>query len=495
MLAAAALIWGCGGGTNRHPDAAQDAVDADGGSDSGDAGLDAGGDAADAGDSGIDAGGDAGGDPLDAGGEETDADTDGGGDTEFDGADAGQDAGGDGGSVTTPCVRATDCGAEDACNFSTGRCEPRAVDRGDLPRFLFLHPLAAATGDFLILDGDGYFGFFPNPSSRLQVGSSSFNLTSMEIDQNRLLIVRDSGCNGSAQYTSSSGSATWDSPPVVTDPGLGSLQSCLPGDPVASGSTPAEAMYAGPYAAAFADSGRNGGLRVFYPAECGGLRRPPAAGAFPVVLILHGDGAVTINYEFLARHLASWGFVSVMPVSAEVSDLRSILGDALGAPEVFFSGLAGHSAGGSAAVVGHSRGAERTSLVFKDGETRLGAAILLGPCSADSLYPVPGMVFAASGDLQSLPIDYQYNYSQLQLPRYFIYLKGGNHSQFTDHRHWEGLAGGDLMPTMTRNRQFELVQSFVLAFLQRHFGQPEFFPQWLDNPGLADEIDFEKETP
>jgi dienelactone hydrolase len=453
-------------------------------------------------------GGTGGGGDGDAGAD-AEADTDAGAGDDA-GVDAGgrDDAGADAGApdsgtadgaaevdVHRECVRATDCGVEDACNFMTGRCEPRATSRGDTPRFIFLHPVEAAPGDFLILDGEGYFGFFPNPSISLEIGSSSYGLLSMEVYQNRMLLVRETETSGPAVFTSNDGTARWDDPPVVTAAAYADPQDCGPEDLPATGAFPDQAAKIGPYAAGFADSRQNGGLRLFYPAQCGGLRRPPAVGTFPVVLILHGDGAASINYEYLGRHLATWGFIALCPVSAETADLRAILADALDHPERFLSALAGRSAGGTAAAVGHSKGAERASLMFKDGETRIGAVILLGPCSADSLLPVCGMVFGATGDLQSIPIDYNYNYSVLAPPRYLIVLQGGNHSQFTDHRHWEGLAGGDLMPTMTRNRQFEIVQGFTLAFLQRTFGQEERFPQWLQNPGLPDEVRFERDPP
>jgi dienelactone hydrolase len=489
----AGLVIGCGGGGEAvdagHDGGQQDATD---GSADADAATEDGGQ--DAGDAEADDGG-----PEDGG--QDDGDTDPGDTDPGDGDSLPSDNGLDGGDQTSDydpgefCWRATACVLGQTCNLCTGACEAQAQVPGEVAEILTAYPLAGAPGDFLMIEGEGFYStLLPDFTASLTIGSDSFNSFQMGYDENRMMVVRTPNTNGSMSYTAQSGSSQHPGP-VVTDSSYAVPQACGPNDPPASGTAAGLAAEAGPYAPGFADLASPWPLRVHYPAECGGLRKPLAQGAFPVVLILHGDGAIGINYDFLARHLASWGFLVVTPNIEDAANLRLILAAALDDPAQLYGPLAGASAGGQAVVVGHSMGSTRTGDMFSLGEDRIGAVIFLGPVSQTINYPVPGVVFGATGDMQSLSGTYENIFEALQKPRWLAVVQGGNHSQFTDAKHWEGWAFSDQVPEITRNRQFELVQSLSLAFLQRHFGQTELFDFWLSDPGIPDEIVLTVELP
>ena len=454
-------LAGCGSGAgDPDPDGGEDArVEPDG--DDGESG--------DAWDGNVDQDGLSGGDPvagdLDAG--------------ELDGGDR---------APSRFCSRATGCDLGQTCNLTTGTCEPQAQVRGEVAAISHVFPMRAAPGDFLAIYGEGFYTtLMTDFSASLSVGQESYSAFSMDMDENLLMIQRAAGTGGPVSYTGQSG-ASQVSGPVETDSALAQVQACGPDDPPATGIPGALAAEAGPHAAGFCDMSKPWPLRVHYPATCGGLRKEPASGPFPVVLILHGDGCLPINYEYLGRHLATWGYLSVVPASADADELRQILAVALDAPEQFFSDLVGLTGGGSAVVVGHSMGSTRTGDMFSAGEDRIGAVIFLGPVTQNSNYPVPGVVFGATGDRQSGPGNYESVFEDLLQPRFLAVIQGGNHSQFTDAKHWEAWAFSDDVASMARNRQFELVQSLSLAYLQHFFGQPELFPIWLSDPGLPDEI-------
>jgi hypothetical protein len=413
------------------------------------------------------------------------------GDTSLDAGDTAGDEAGDSGGDTGPgtfCRRSSACGELATCNLASGLCEARATEPGDQAAILSVYPLAGAPGDFLVIDGEGFYTtLIPDWTASLVIGQASFGSMSMGFDENRIVVTRTADTSGPVQFSANSGTADFEGP-VQTDAAWGTGQTCGADDPPATGVDGQVAAEAGPYAAGFADGQGNGGYRIYYPAECGGLRRPAVAGSYPLVMTLHGDGCNTLNYEFLGRHLASWGFLVLNVDSTAVADIQALLTSGLQQPELLFSGLSGLSAGGQAVVVGHSMGSDRTGQLFDAGEGRILAVIFLGPVSQHINYPVAGMVFGASEDRQSIQGTYENIFNELQRPRYLVVLQGGNHSQFTDDKHWEGWAIGDGQASMSRNRQFELVQSFVLAYLQHLFGQAELFPDWLQDPAQPDVV-------
>lgn len=386
------------------------------------------------------------------------------------------DPGADPGPGPAPCARATACGPRATCNLSTGQCEARAAGWSPFA-LLSAVPAEGAPGDFLVIDGAG-FGLFTG----VQVGGASLQ---KDGDENRIVAVRGAGTNGTLKV----GNATWDTP-IATSEALADVQACRPTDPPATGVVPVDPAEIGPWAVGFAD--RTGGLfgaqvRVYYPATCGGLRRPPADGKFPFVAFVHGDGYVALNFEYLARHLASWGFLAAIPGNVDYAVVKT----GRTAPGDWFAPLAGHQAGGDAAIVCHSKGAEYTHDL---GLANIGAVVFLGPVYTiedpyGSLFPIQGLVLGGSEDGAPTADRCRDVYDQLRSPRYMVMVKRGTHGQFLDDKMWEPPSDGS-GDYVARNRQHEIVQAFTLAYLQRVFGMPEAFPGLLSDPGLADEIAF-----
>ena len=386
------------------------------------------------------------------------------------------EAGTDAGPVEPPCVRATACGNSATCNLCSGKCEARSPGWGSGAQILSAYPSQGAPGDFIVVDGAGY-----SLLAAVQIGGTG---ASSDKDENRLIVTRPAGAGG----TLTVGGASF-AVPMQTSADQAGLQACRPDDPAATGKLPADPAEIGPWAVGFADSNKNlVKVRVFYPATCGGLRRPPAAGKFPFVMFMHGDGCVAINYEYLARHLASWGFLAAIPDNGD----WSILQKGRQSPQDWFAPLAGMATGSDAVVIAHSMGAERTSqLVLSDvrAVVLLGPVYTLTPQYGQSLFPLPGLVLGGSEDGQPTADKCSDAYDQLETPKYLVMIKRGNHSQFTDDKLWDTPSDGS-GAFVPRNRQHELVQGFTLAYLQRVFGQTESFPGWLSTPGLSNEITF-----
>lgn len=390
------------------------------------------------------------------------------------------DEGPDIGPVDPPCVRATACGSGATCNLCSGKCEARSPGWGSGSEVLSAYPSQGAPGDFIVVDGAG-FGLLTSATIG-GVGASS------EKDENRLVVTRPQGATGTLTVGGMGGSASFDVP-IETSSDFEGLQTCRPGDPPATGRIPMDPAEIGPWAVGFTDYNKSFyKVRVFYPATCGGLRRPPASGQFPFVMFMHGDGCVALNYEYLARHLASWGFLAAIPDNGD----WSVLEKGRESPEDWFAPLAGMATRSDAAVVCHSMGAQRTSeLVLSD----VRAVVFLGPVYTgespygQSMFPLQGLVIGGSEDGRPTTDKCSDVYEQLENPRYMVMVKRGNHSQFTDDKLWDTPSDGS-GAFVARNRQHELVQSFTLAYLQRVFGQAESFPGWLTGPGLANEIQF-----
>ncbi len=395
----------------------------------------------------------------------------------FQPADIMGDEGGDIGPVEQPCVRATACGAAATCNLCSGLCEERSPGWGSL-EVLSAYPLQGASGDFIVVDGAGYSMFASATIGGVSVTS--------EKDENRAVVTRKDGATGTLKV----GSASF-SEQIETSSEYAGLQTCKPQDPPATGVIPVDPSEIGPYAVGFTDYNKSfSKVRIYYPATCGGLRRPPASGQFPFVMFMHGDGYIPMNFEYLARHLASWGFLTAVPADGDYS----IMDKGRTSPQDWFAPLAGMATGGDAAIICHSKGAEYTHEL---GLSDVKAVVFLGPVFtsaiedpyAMSLFPIQGLVLGWSEDGQ-VNTDKCYDvYEDLETPKYVVMIKRGTHGQFLDDKMWEPPSDGS-GPYITRNRQHELTQAFTLAYLQRVFGQTESYSSWLAAPGLADELTF-----
>ncbi|HEX7303090.1 alpha/beta hydrolase family protein [Lentzea sp.] len=189
----------------------------------------------------------------------------------------------------------------------------------------------------------------------------------------------------------------------------------------------------GSYPVAYSDvtavaNGRSVPARVHYPATAAGTNQPVAAGRFPAIAFGHGFFQATSQYTSTSNHLASWGFVVIVPTTqGGLSPSHGGFADDLNAGLAWLTaqdgtagsrfrehvdtgklGASGHSMGGGAAVLAAARNPKITAIsTYAAAETtpsaKAAAAGLAAPAqflagSQDTIAPVVGHqrpIFAA----------------------------------------------------------------------------------------------------
>ncbi|ANZ39654.1 hypothetical protein BBK82_30045 [Lentzea guizhouensis] len=179
----------------------------------------------------------------------------------------------------------------------------------------------------------------------------------------------------------------------------------------------------GSYPVAYSDvtavaGGRSVPARVHYPATTSGTNQPVATGRFPVIAFGHGFFQATSKYTSTSTHLASWGFVVVVPTTqgglspshgAFADDLNTGLTWLVAQDGTTGSrfrdhitttalGVSGHSMGGGAAVLAAARNPKIKAVsTYAAAETnpsaKAAAATLAAPAqflagSQDTITPV-----------------------------------------------------------------------------------------------------------
>jgi hypothetical protein len=407
-------------------------------------------------------------------------------------------------AVTTDfCTSYDDCADGEVCLLSLGACQIRSTWTADKIALFSIHAMDGAAGDTMVIDGDRFFGGGFGSTVTVKVGTVQINSGSVMKDENRLMIPVMGTMQGPITvYDKDNKIATIKGP--FKQAGKDVI-ACNGSTPAASGVVGSEPWMSGPYAAAYVDLRDSFKTRVFYPAQCGSVRRPAVAGTWPLVIILHGNGALHMNYEYLAELLATWGFVSVMPATAQnmygddysqmlydmipfvarfrginLKDEHKVLEDITTTPEVFW--------------IGHSRGTGRIEEIIHGDETNdydlwedTMGAIFLGPVDDGRSVHGSLMVFGGGKDAQSTDFAYEapYNDHSPYEDRWLIELPGGNHGSFCDAKvYGYGAIGalGDKEPTISRHQQHKVVQTFAIPMIQRAFGQEELFAEYLDTP-------------
>ncbi len=400
------------------------------------------------------------------------------------------------------CESYEECPQNMVCNFALGRCEERAsqIEWTEAKIFSF-HPRSAAAGDILVIDGKRFytsgFGIF---AVQVFIGGVVAQPTGYSTDENRIAVFVPQGASGAI------GIMCEGNIPVFATEELqvaqtGTIQ-CTGDTPMARGSAGATPTSTGKYAAGYIDL-PDEKLRLFYPAQCGSLRRPAVAGTFPTILLLHGNGAGLINYEYIAELLATWGFITVMPATEHTNEYNSEVIEHIFSVYNQFRdkdlssihpALSGLHTSSDIAFIGHSRGCGRTDELFGDHGSEIAphakAFIFLGPAGAHSDFPGYVMVFGATEDGQSFSYEYNGAYNAASAPKWKIVIQGGNHSLFCDAKVYYGFDG---IPTITRHKQHEIVMTYTLPLLQRAFGQDEPFGYILDNVPTDPAVQMESE--
>jgi len=393
------------------------------------------------------------------------------------------------------CSGLVDCpGNEEICELSLGRCEYRKSLLSYENELYSFHPRDVAVGDLLVVDGNGFMG--TNPVSLIpplvHIGSDSvggsFLDSSISADGNRLLIKVTKEISGPVSVTVNGFTSNISVENLgVADDGV---IECDGSTPEATFEDENYLLGVGPYAAAYLDF-LDQAMRVFYPAQCGSVRHPPVDGTYPLVVILHGNGSQHIQYEYLAQLLATWGFISLMPESESENDsppevhhliydrIEPFLEADLGEVHYILDGL---STTTEVAMIGHSRGCARMQNTWnldEDLKSNAVASIFLGPAEDEIVAPGMFMVIGASKDGQSFSWNFDGSYNRQSAPKWKVWLEGGNHSLFGDHKVYTAFDG---VPDITRRQQLEITASFVLPLLERAFGLEEHWPEMLDNP-------------
>ena len=250
---------------------------------------------------------------------------------------------------------------------------------------------------------------------------------------------------------------------------------------------------------------------------------PDGAGPFPVVVFTHGFMLGPGNYTSYGRHLASWGFIVVMPqmpggiIPPNHRELKEYLGkildwiDAnasepsgplLGRADPARIGLSGHSMGGKISLLLCTEDSRPTASFTVDPVDAAGMP-LADPVDYPSVTPelmdritVPiGLVgetvnAASSGGQACAPAEdnfHQY-YLYAVSPALEIEVIGANHMSFLDNPDC-GLAcsvcpAGTDDPAVTRRLTQRTMTAFYLVFLQ---GRTSYMAYLTGDPMAADE--------
>ncbi len=388
-----------------------------------------------------------------------------------------------------------DCPGEEICDLPTGRCEVRSVWTEARASITSFRPPVGAPGDVLVVDGTR-LSVTPigNPDPlRLGIGDDLVPLyPTVKPDSTRLIAIIPEGAQGAVRVTNENGAVIESATPfVLGEPGV---FACDETSPAATGTPGGDIDAVGPHAAGYVDI-EGIGARIYYPASCGGVRRPAVPGTYPLVGILHSDGTGFIQHEYIAQRLATWGIISAMvyrpapPAETEVppetvDDLSlrfgELVGNQIGQRHPAMAGLVTSD---DVAWIGHGRGAARIQVLLQ-GDANLRSktrgGVFLG--AIEETGQVPGLFLLVHGsrDLQSLGFLANLAWNRQEAPKWRLNITGGNHSLHTDHKVWTGFL--DQQAEISRRRQLKLITTFVLPLMQRAFELDEPFAYVLDDP-------------
>ncbi len=413
------------------------------------------------------------------------------------------------------CDSLKDCQPYEVCDLSLGRCEERSsytmiVGNEDLFTF---KPPEGGYGDFVVIDGSRFM-YGMTQSVRADIGGSlvaSATLAHSTISPHRIIgPVPNEGGKVGVVFQQATPIYQKFPDEFVYNTNLAELP-CDDSTPRATGVDGALGDV-GPHAAGYVDF-VNDDVRIYYPAECGSIRRPGVAGTYPVVIIVPEGADINVpflNFDYIGQMLASWGIV-VVNIKAEVNSeapeahLTRLIAKA---PEYVNADLGPLHA----ALEGVSTSDKMAWLVFGSGADTLNQAL-----AADGADPIKNLATASIaiaptlklqdngastfmalyGDLDKIAGNSMAtgSYDEFNSPKWKVQIKGGNHSLFTDHQMYYGGGLGSVAdndPEIMRKDQMYLTISMLLPFLQRAFGMPEPFSGQLNGTFSNDKLSVTK---
>jgi dienelactone hydrolase len=229
---------------------------------------------------------------------------------------------------------------------------------------------------------------------------------------------------------------------------------------------------------------------LWYPARRPGRDAAPLPRQYPLVIVAHGLCGSRLYYDYLAPHLASWGFIVAAPdftgftradcdagspmasfddlpvdLSFVCRDLHDVAG-ALGTWAQHVRGiptaLVGNSLGGLAAV-----GAARIDASFT---AIVGLAAAVPPNQAPLLADLhrAWMIMGATGDdLVSFTTWTEPFFEQLPAPSFLVRFTGGSHTGFSDEN-------PETEPD-PRQAQHDVAKRYATPFLLKYLAQKNKF--------------------
>jgi predicted dienelactone hydrolase len=254
---------------------------------------------------------------------------------------------------------------------------------------------------------------------------------------------------------------------------------------------------------------------------------PDGPGPFPVVVFSHGFQLGPENYVSYGEHLASWGFVAVLPkfpgslivprTHAQLKeDLSAILdwiegapGELSGKADASKIGLSGHSMGGKISLLLASSD-DRAKAAFVVDPVDSGPPFALNPFDYPSVAPelmadiaiplgILGETTSSEGGLTPCaPADenFQQYYKAATSPALQIDMIGASHMSFLDDPNCgfacSACPAGSDDPAVTRALTLRVMTAFYLTLLNGDPVMASWLTDW-DNldPATADLVDIE----
>ncbi len=215
---------------------------------------------------------------------------------------------------------------------------------------------------------------------------------------------------------------------------------------------------------------------IWYPAPPELITETPQApvvatgGAFPLILRAHGFSGYRRDSTYIARHLASWGYVVVAPdfplsslgapggvtladIDQQAGDLSFLIDTMLAANTDAGHFLFGRVDTTNVGAIGHSLGGATVLLATYHGtvrDPRIKATVALSPLGCvflDNFFDTASTPLLIQGGTVDMITGYASNqvqpYGFVNAPKYFLSLDGGTHLGFSDRLLFGANENGD----------------------------------------------------